>query len=73
LQQKPFCPFQIVRHLDGMNEQNEFPPKPNYKWPWFVAAGVLLFIVLAVVFVGLKARQIKQEHDFNAPIPTGGK
>ena len=53
-----------------MSEQDEIPPGQNYKWPWFVAAGVLLFIVLAVVFVGLKARQIKQEHDFDAPLPV---
>jgi hypothetical protein len=28
-----------------------------------------LFIVLAVVFVGFKARQIEQERDFNPPLP----
>ena len=52
-----------------MSEPDEIPPKQNYKWPWFVAAAVLLFIVLAVVFVGFKARQIEQERDFNAPLP----
>jgi bacteriorhodopsin len=52
-----------------MNEQSEIPPKQNYKWPWFVLAAVVLFIVLAVAFVGFKARQIKQEHDFDAPLP----
>jgi hypothetical protein len=52
-----------------MNEQSEIPPKQNYKWPWFVLAAVLLFIALAVAFVGFKARQIEQERDFNAPLP----
>ncbi len=52
-----------------MNEQNEIPPAPNYKWPWFVLAAVLLFIVLAVAFVSFKARQIERERDFNAPLP----
>jgi hypothetical protein len=52
-----------------MNEQIEIPPKQNYKWPWFVLAAALLFIALAIVFVGFKARQIKQERDFNAPMP----
>jgi hypothetical protein len=56
-----------------VNEPNEIPPKQNYKWPWFVLAAVLLFIVLAVAFVGFKARQIEHERDFSAPIPMGAK
>jgi hypothetical protein len=52
-----------------MNEPDEIPPKTNYKWPWFVAAAVLLFIMLAVGFVAFKAKQIEQERDFNAPLP----
>jgi hypothetical protein len=52
-----------------MSEPDEIPPRPNYKWPWFAAAAVLLFIVLAVVFVAFKARQIEQERDFNATLP----
>jgi bacteriorhodopsin len=54
-----------------MSEPDEIPPKPNYKWPWFVLAAVLLFVVLAVVFVGFKARQIERERNFNAPLPGG--
>jgi hypothetical protein len=53
-----------------VNEPDEIPPRQDYKWPWFVAAAVLLFVVLAVVFVGLKAMQIKQERDFNTPMPS---
>jgi hypothetical protein len=51
-----------------MDEQNEKPR--NYKWPWFVLAAVVLFVALAVVFVGFKARQIEHERDFNAPLPN---
>jgi hypothetical protein len=54
-----------------MNEPDEIPPKQNYKWPWFVAAAVLLFVALAVVFVSCKARQIEHERDFSAPLPGG--
>jgi hypothetical protein len=50
-----------------MSESNENPRR--YKWPWFVLAAVILFVVLAVVFVSFKAEQIKQERDFNAPLP----
>jgi hypothetical protein len=56
-----------------VNEPDEIPPKQNYKWPWFVAAAVLLFVALAVVFVSFKAHQIREERNFNAPIPAGGK
>jgi hypothetical protein len=54
-----------------MSEPNENPRR--YKWPWFVLAAILLFVALAVVFVGFKAQQIKQERDLDAPIPAGGK
>jgi hypothetical protein len=51
-----------------MDEQNENPRR--YQWPWFVLAAVVLFVTLAVVFVGFKARQLKQERDFSAPLPS---
>jgi hypothetical protein len=51
-----------------MSEPDEIPPQPNYRWPKFVLAAVVLFIVLAVVFVAFKARQIEQQRDFNAPM-----
>ncbi len=56
-----------------MSEPDEIPPQQNYKWPWFAAAAVVLFIVLAVVFVAFKAKQIEQQRDFNAPLPTSSK
>jgi hypothetical protein len=52
-----------------MNEPEEIPADKNYRWPPFVAAAVVLFVVLAVVFVAFKARQIEQERDLNAPLP----
>jgi len=54
-----------------MSEPNENPRR--YKWPWFVLAAVLLFLALAVLWVSFAAHREKQERDFNAPIPTGGK
>ena len=56
-----------------MSEPDEIPPQQNYQWPWFVGAAVVLFIVLAVVFVAFKAKQIEQQRDFNAPLPTSSK
>jgi hypothetical protein len=56
-----------------VNEPDEIPPKQNYKWPWFVLAAVLLFLVLAIIWVSFAANREKHERDFNAPIPTGGE
>jgi hypothetical protein len=51
-----------------MNEPNENPRR--YKWPWFVAAGVLLGIVLTVVWVAIAAKKVERERDFSAPLPS---
>ncbi len=52
---------------------DEHPPKRNYKWPWFVGPAVLLFIVLAVLWVIFAARQVEQERSPSEPVPAGGK
>ena len=52
-----------------MDEPNEIPPPQNYKWPWYVAAAVLLFVVLAIVWMGAAVRREKQERDYSAPLP----
>ena len=54
-----------------MNEPDETPPKQNYKWPWFVLAAVVLFVVLAIVWVSFAVKKVEQERDFNAPVPAG--
>jgi hypothetical protein len=53
-----------------MNEPGDNLPKPNYKWPWFVLAAVLLGIALAIGWVGYAAHREKQERDFSAPLPA---
>lgn len=44
--------------------------KPQYKWPRYVLAGVILFIVASIVWVTYEALKVKQERDFSAPIQT---
>ena len=51
-----------------MSEPDNNSPKQSYKWPWFVAAAILLFVVLAVVFVAVAAKKVTQQRDF-APLP----
>ncbi len=53
-----------------MSEPDENSPRPKYKWPWFVLAAVLLGLALAVLWVGLAAKKLAQQRDFNTPLPA---
>ena len=44
-------------------------PRQKYRWPWFAAAAVLLFVVLAIFAVALAAKKVAQQRDF-APLPS---
>jgi len=56
-----------------VNEPDEIPPKRNYKWPWFVLAAVILFVVLTIVWVSFAVRKVEQQRNFNAPVPATAK
>ena len=42
--------------------------KPQYKWPRYVLAGVILFLLAAIIWVFIDVRKIEQERNFSAPI-----
>jgi len=54
-----------------MDDENKNPPR--YRWPWFVAAAVLIGIVLAVLWVGFAVKKVEQQRNFNAPASAGAK
>lgn len=54
-----------------MNGPENNSPKPKYKWPWFVAAAVVLAIVLAVIWVAIAAKKVEEQRDFGQPLPSG--
>jgi len=56
-----------------MSEQNDIPPKQNYKWPWFVLAAVLLFVALAIIWMSIAVHREKEERDFSAPLPSAAE
>ena len=51
-----------------MNEPEE-PPR-HYRWPWIALGFVLVFIVLAVVWMTVDVKKLEHERDYNAPLPT---
>ncbi|HVU09608.1 MAG TPA: hypothetical protein VHG89_13835 [Verrucomicrobiae bacterium] len=54
-----------------MDEGNE--NRRRYKWPWFVLAGVLLFIAMTILWMSVAVHRERQERDLNAPLPAGAK
>jgi F0F1-type ATP synthase assembly protein I len=53
-----------------MMEPDHNSPRPKYKWPWFVLAFVVLGIVLAVLWVAVAANKIKQQRNYDEPLPS---
>ncbi len=53
-----------------MSEPEGNLPKRSYNWPWFFWGAVVLFIALAVLWVGLAAKKLASERDVNAPLPS---
>ena len=51
-----------------MDEMNEKPRR--YRWPWFVLAAFVLFVLLAIVWMSFAVRTVEQERDLNTPQPT---
>jgi F0F1-type ATP synthase assembly protein I len=51
-----------------MDVKNEVSPAPpTYRWPWFLAAAVLLAIVIAVLAVRSEANRVKTEQQYQIP------
>lgn len=50
-----------------MNEPKKNPRR--YRWPWFVLAAVLLFLILAIAAMMLAVKRERLERDYNAPLP----
>lgn len=54
-----------------MDEPTQSPEtKPHYVWPRYLAAAVVLGIVIAVVAVYKEAMRVKKERDYRIPITT---
>ena len=55
----------------GMDEQNEASQRPRYKWPWFVLGAVILGLALAIFWMSVLVRRIREQRENNSwPQPT---
>lgn len=53
-----------------MDEPNQAPEaKPHYVWPWYVAAAVVLAVVLAVFAIRKEANRVQQQQQNQLPAP----
>jgi hypothetical protein len=52
-----------------MNGPNENPPR-RYRWPWFVLAAFVAFVLLAILWMSFAVRSVERERNFNAPPTT---
>jgi hypothetical protein len=44
--------------------------KPQYKWPRYVLAMVIIFFVASLVWMVVEVYKVKAERNVNAPIQT---
>jgi hypothetical protein len=65
----PAGDFGII-FFNAMNEPEEI--RRRYRWPWLVLAGVVLWIVSAVIWMAADVKKLERERDFNAPVPANG-
>jgi hypothetical protein len=44
--------------------------KPRYVWPWFIAAAVIVAVIIAVFAIRAEAIRVKQQRQFAIPEQT---
>lgn len=54
------------------NEPGEDAPKRTYRWPWVLAAAVVLFVALAILWMSFAVREVERERGVNPP-PAAAK
>ena len=59
---------------NGMEDKETNSAAPRYRWPWFALAAVILGVVLAVVWMSVAVRRIREQRTadpFAAPGTSG--
>jgi uncharacterized membrane-anchored protein YhcB (DUF1043 family) len=42
-------------------------PRPRYIWPWYIAAAMVLGVVIAVFAIRAEANRVKQQKQYQLP------
>ncbi|MFO1514643.1 MAG: hypothetical protein U1F83_17320 [Verrucomicrobiota bacterium] len=51
-----------------MNESTNLPPgKRRYVWPWFVAAFLIVGVILSVLAVRSQMEKVRKQREFQMP------
>lgn len=59
-------PAQII--LSAMEDSNHSTGnQTRYVWPWFIAAAVIVAVVIAVLAIRAEAIRVKQQRQFSIP------
>jgi hypothetical protein len=56
-----------------MDEPVANPPPRRYRWPWIVAAAVIVWVLLAVVWMVFAVRQVEERRDGDTLPPSGSR
>jgi len=51
--------------MEGTEEKSR-----RYRWPWFVLAAFVVFVLLAIAWMSFTVRSIEQERNLSAPPTT---
>lgn len=60
----------MLRYFAEMSDAQPGPRKPGYVWPWFLLAGFLLGVVLAVIWLTAEVRRVKERRQYNFTPPA---
>lgn len=59
-------PAQIIcAAMDNITQPTE--AKPRYVWPWFIAAAVVVAVIIALLAIRTEANRVKQQRQFSTP------
>ena len=56
-----------------MDEPVANPPPRRYRWPWIVAVALIVWVLLAVVWMVFAVRQVEERRDGDTLPPSGSR
>jgi len=54
-----------------MSNEPAVSPKARHVWPWFLLAGIVLGVVLAVIWLSAEVRRVREQRQYDFAPPSG--